>query len=105
MRESLLKESTDPNRYTAKAKFCFCKNNKRMIITLSISESLTHYKSRVRWREPRKLIQGAIGGAKSAGSRHAQGDAMSGGWVLDLLVLKKGTHACVRHVTGSRVLI
>jgi hypothetical protein len=26
------KESTDPNRYTAKAKFCFCKNNKRMII-------------------------------------------------------------------------
>jgi hypothetical protein len=33
MRESLLKESTDPNRYTAKAKFCFCKNNKRRIIT------------------------------------------------------------------------
>jgi hypothetical protein len=30
---------------------------------------------------------------------------MSGGWVLDFLVLKKGTHACVRHVTGSRVLI
>ena len=29
---SLLEESTDPNRYTAKAKFCFCKNNKRMII-------------------------------------------------------------------------
>ena len=26
------KESTDPNRYTARAKFCFCKNNKRMII-------------------------------------------------------------------------
>jgi hypothetical protein len=26
------KESTDPNRYTAKAKFCFCKNNKRTII-------------------------------------------------------------------------
>ncbi len=34
---SLLEESTDPtdpNRYTAKAKFCFCKNNKRMIISL-----------------------------------------------------------------------
>jgi len=29
---SLLEESTNPNRYTAKAKFCFCKNNKRMII-------------------------------------------------------------------------
>ena len=29
---SLLEESTDPNRYTAKAKFCFCKNNKRIII-------------------------------------------------------------------------
>jgi len=29
---SLLEESTDPNRYTAKAKFCFCKNNKRTII-------------------------------------------------------------------------
>jgi len=43
------------------------------------------------------------------GSSSAQGDAMSGRawltWVLDLLVLKKGTHACVRHVTGSRVLI
>ena len=25
-------ESTDPNRYTSKAKFCFCKDNKRMII-------------------------------------------------------------------------
>ena len=24
--------STDPNWYTAKAKFCFCKNNKRIII-------------------------------------------------------------------------
>ena len=32
---SLLEESTDPNRYTAKAKFCFCKNNKRMIIIMS----------------------------------------------------------------------
>ena len=32
---SLLEESTDPNRYTAKAKFCFCKNNKRMIIIVS----------------------------------------------------------------------
>jgi hypothetical protein len=31
-------ESTDPNRYTAQAKFCFCKNNKRMII-ISIGSS------------------------------------------------------------------
>ena len=33
---SLLEESTYPNRYTAKAKFCFCKNNKRMIISVLI---------------------------------------------------------------------
>ena len=37
---SLLEESTDPNRYTAKAKFCFCKNNKRMIIMINaVSDS------------------------------------------------------------------
>jgi len=29
----MIKESTDPNWYTAKAKFCFCRNNKRTIIT------------------------------------------------------------------------
>ena len=26
------KESTNPNRYTVRAKFCFCKNSRRMII-------------------------------------------------------------------------
>jgi hypothetical protein len=39
---SLLEESTDPNRYTAKAKFCFCKNNKRMIIIELIEEPQHH---------------------------------------------------------------
>ena len=38
---SLLEESTDPNRYTAKAKFCFCKNNKRMIIGFTLSVNLS----------------------------------------------------------------
>ena len=38
---SLLEESTDPNRYTSKAKFCFCKNNKRMIIMYIAAETVS----------------------------------------------------------------
>jgi len=41
---SLLEESTNPNRYTAKAKFCFCKNNKRMIINKKINIYIEFWK-------------------------------------------------------------
>jgi hypothetical protein len=52
---SLLEESTDPNRYTAKAKFCFCKNNKRMIIITTLAKV-----------GPSKVIGGEVWGRPAA---------------------------------------